>query len=81
MREVANNYQQIVTVEDGTIVGGLGSAVAEWLSENDKPCRLTRLGVRDEFIDQGTVKQQQQLCGIDEQSLYERLKQLMTSNP
>lgn len=81
LREVANNYQQIVTVEDGTIVGGLGSAVAEWLSENDKPCRLTRLGVRDEFIDQGTVKQQQQLCGIDEQSLYERLKQLMTSNP
>ncbi len=81
LREVANNYQQIVTVEDGTIVGGLGSAVAEWLSENDKPCRLTRLGVRDEFIDQGTVKQQQQLCGIDEQSLYERLKQLMKSNP
>ena len=39
---------------------------------------VTRLGVRDEFIDQGTVKQQHERCGIDEQSLYDTLKRLMT---
>ncbi len=78
LAEVAGRYRHIVTVEDGTIVGGLGSAVAEWLSEHDNRCRLTRLGVRDEFVDQGTVKQQQQLCGIDEQSVYDTLKKLIT---
>ncbi len=74
LREVAERYRHIVTVEDGTIVGGLGSAVLEWLSANDKRVDVVRLGVHDEFIDQGTVKQQQQHCGIDEQSIYETLK-------
>lgn len=73
LREVAERYRHIVTVEDGTIVGGLGSAVLEWLSENDKQVDVVRLGIRDEFIDQGTVNQQQQHCGIDEQSIYETL--------
>lgn len=73
MREVAECYQHIVTVEDGTIVGGLGSAVTEWLSDHDNHIDVVRLGVRDEFIDQGTVKQQQQLCGIDEHSIYDVL--------
>lgn len=74
LREVADRYRHIVTVEDGTIVGGLGSAVLEWLSANGKSTAVTRLGVRDEFIDQGTVAQQHQRCGIDEQSLYDTLK-------
>lgn len=74
LREVADRYRHIVTVEDGTIVGGLGSAVVEWLSTHDKPADVKRLGVHDEFIDQGTVKQQQQRCGIDEQSIYDTLK-------
>lgn len=74
LREVADRYRHIVTVEDGTIVGGLGSAVLEWLSENDKNVDVERLGIPDEFVDQGTVKQQQQHCGIDEQSIYEALK-------
>ena len=79
--EVAQSCSHIVTVEDGTIVGGLGTAVAEWLSEHDKHCALTRLGVRDEFVDQGTVGQQHSHCGIDEQGIYDCLKQLITRNP
>ena len=79
--EVAQSCSHIVTVEEGTIVGGLGTAVAEWLSEHDKHCALTRLGVRDEFVDQGTVGQQHSHCGIDEQGIYDCLKQLITRNP
>ena len=79
--EVAQSCSHIVTVEDGTIVGGLGTAVAEWLSEHDKHCALTRLGVHDEFVDQGTVGQQHSHCGIDEQGIYDCLKQLITRNP
>ena len=78
LSQVAQRHRHIVTVEDGTIVGGLGSAVCEWLSEHGNSADVRRLGVRDEFIDQGTVKQQHERCGIDEQSLYDTLKRLMT---
>jgi 1-deoxy-D-xylulose-5-phosphate synthase len=80
LSEVADRCSHIVTVEDGTIVGGLGSAVLEWLSANDKRVDVERLGIHDEFVDQGTVKQQQQHCGIDTDSIYNRLKQLITDN-
>ncbi len=63
--EAASRYRHMITVEDGTVVGGLGSAVAEWLAEQHSDCRLTRLGVNDRFIDQGTVAQQQAECGYD----------------
>ena len=65
LAEAASRYRHIITVEDGTVVGGLGSAVAEWLAEQHSDCRLTRLGVNDRFIDQGTVAQQQAECGYD----------------
>jgi 1-deoxy-D-xylulose-5-phosphate synthase len=65
LAEAASHYRHLITVEDGTVVGGLGSAVAEWLAEQHSDCRLTRLGVNDRFIDQGTVAQQQAECGYD----------------
>jgi 1-deoxy-D-xylulose-5-phosphate synthase len=65
LAEAASRYRHLITVEDGTVVGGLGSAVAEWLAEQHSDCRLTRLCVNDRFIDQGTVAQQQAECGYD----------------
>ena len=65
LAEAASRYRHLITVEDGTVVGGLGSAVAEWLAGQHSDCRLTRLGVNDRFIDQGTVAQQQAECGYD----------------
>ena len=74
----AERCAHIVTVEDGTTAGGLGSAVAQWLAQNGSHARLTTLGVDDRFIDQGTVAQQHALCGIDTESIYRTLKQLLT---
>ena len=76
LRQVAERFDQVVTVEDGTIVGGLGSAVAEWMTLQQHPLGVTRLGVPDRFIDQGTVAQQQQVCGFDVDTIYETLKNL-----
>ena len=80
LAEAASRYRHLVTVEDGTVVGGLGSAVAEWLAEQHSDCRLTRLGVNDRFIDQGTVAQQQAECGYDVEAIVkavdDALKQL-----
>ena len=76
LQEVAKCYKRIVTVENGTIIGGLGSAVIEWLAEHDYPCRVKRLGIPDKFIAQGTVKELHEICGFDVDSI----ANLLTTN-
>ncbi|MBR1882394.1 MAG: 1-deoxy-D-xylulose-5-phosphate synthase, partial [Muribaculaceae bacterium] len=80
LEEVVKNYSCIVTIEDGTIVGGLGCAVAEWVTGHGGTQRVSRLGVPDRFIDQGTVAQQQQACGIDEDGIYRHVRDLFTTH-
>ena len=77
MREIADRRLDIITVEDGTVNGGLGSAVAEWLEDNNiSGLRLIRLGLPDKFISQGTPAQLAALCGIDSESIYNKIKSL-----
>ena len=77
LAEVAQNYNYIVTVEDGTIVGGLGSAVAEYLAGHDAHARLLRLGLPDAFVEQGTVPQLQHQCGIDVESIVASVENML----
>ncbi|MCF0181163.1 MAG: 1-deoxy-D-xylulose-5-phosphate synthase [Muribaculaceae bacterium] len=79
VNEVVASHSHIVTVEDGTIMGGLGSAVAEVVARSGAHCTVTRLGIHDEYIDQGTVAQQQSKCGIDADSIYNTLKNLFST--
>lgn len=68
----------ILTVEDGTTVGGLGSAVEEYLQQNN--CRdiaVKKIGIPDTFVAQGTVSQLRKLCGIDADSIAEAAKELV----
>lgn len=77
LEQVASRYNYIVTVEDGTTVGGLGSAVAEWLATHSSSCKLVKMGVPDTFIDQGTVAQLQAVCGIDPAGIASQVKALI----
>lgn len=65
LREVADSGCPIVTVEDGTIEGGFGSAVLEWLSDAGYTNHLTRIGVPDAYVPHGKVSQLFGLCGMD----------------
>lgn len=70
LKYVSENYSDIVTVEDGTIVGGLGSAVMEWLNDNNvRNVVVHRIGIPDKFIGQGTVAQLRELCHADRASI------------
>ena len=69
LSEVAANFNRIVTIEDGTRKGGLGSAVLEWMNDNSFHPEITRLGMPDEFVEHGTVEQLKQLCGLDRESI------------
>lgn len=65
LEEIASKGCPVVTVEDGTVVGGLGSAVMEWMSDRGYTPDIERIGVPDCFVTQGTVAQLRELCGMD----------------
>ncbi len=65
LEEVATRYSRIVTVEDGALAGGMGSAVLEWLSDHDYHPAVTRLGLPDAFVEHGTVAELRHIVGLD----------------
>lgn len=73
LHKAARTGKPIVTVEDGTVNGGLGSAVAEFLSDNGYGNALHRLGIPDRFITQGTVPQLLELCHLDADAIYDTI--------
>ena len=56
-------------LEDGTVVGGLGTAVSEWFNEHDYHVKVKRVGIPDEFIPHGTVPELYKLCKMDNDSI------------
>lgn len=66
---VLNNYEEIITIEDGTVIGGFGTLVANYYEQNGLIVKMRKLGIPDFFIEQATVNEQQQIAGIDVNSL------------
>ena len=77
LQEVTSRFSKIITIEEATTTGGLGGAVAEWLADRNINAHLVRLGVHDTFVDQGTVRQLHELCGLDAVSIENKVKQLL----
>ena len=73
MEEVASRFSRIVTIEDGVRNGGLGSAVTEWMNDHGYRPHITRMGLPDSFVEQGTVRQLWEICGIDVESIKRQL--------
>jgi 1-deoxy-D-xylulose-5-phosphate synthase len=65
LHHVFNNYKQILTVEDGSVVGGLASLVADFKSHNNYHSKLKSLGVPNNFIEHGDVDALYKVCGFD----------------
>ena len=73
LHEVGRNYQHVVTIEDGSRNGGLGTAVTEFMADNGYTPHIVRLGLPDNFVEHGTVAELQHIVGIDEQAIIEAL--------
>lgn len=67
--ETGSKYKAVITVEDGTVVGGLGTAVSEWYCEHGYNVKVRKIGIPDSFIPHGTVPQLYELCGMDNNSI------------
>jgi len=65
LHEVFKKFDKVITVEDGTVIGGLGSAAIEFKNDNGYKATVKRLGVPDKFIEQGTPEELMRLCGYD----------------
>ena len=69
LQDIAAKFKRIITIEDAQRTGGFGSAVLEWMSDNDKQVKVVRMGIPDRFIEHGTVAQLQHIAGIDVEAI------------
>ena len=69
LHEVGKNFKKVVTVEDGVISGGLGSAVLEFMADNGYQVEVKRIGMPDHFVMHGTVAELHKQCGMDAESI------------
>ncbi len=74
LHTVFNTFETIITVEDGAISGGFGSAISEFAIKNKFKNNITILGVPDKFIHQGTVEELHQIVKIDSDSILNEIK-------
>ena len=74
LHAIFKKYKSIFTIEDGTIKGGFGTAIIEFAATHYYKNDITVLGIPDQFIEQGTVAELQQICKIDVASLIALLK-------
>lgn len=69
LKEIGGKFKTILTIEEGVVNGGFGSFVTSFFVENKYAINIKKLGVPDEFIEQGTVQDLHKLCRIDVDSL------------
>lgn len=73
LQEIGSQFDRIITIEDGVLTGGLGSAVVEYMNEHGFKPQIIRMGLPDSFVEHGTVKELYQICGIDEDSILSQI--------
>ena len=78
LHEVFAKFKRIITVEDGTVVGGFGSAVLEFMSQHDYHAEVKILGIPDSIVEHGTLKELQQECGFDAGSIAKTARDMLT---
>jgi 1-deoxy-D-xylulose-5-phosphate synthase len=80
LHEVFANYSKIITVEDGTVVGGFGSAVLEFMNENGYKADVKIMGIPDRLVEHGTPKQLYDEIGIDANGIATMLRKMVMLN-
>lgn len=77
LHEALQNYEKIITVEDGTVVGGFGSAVAEFMAENNYKNDLRILGIPDRLVEHGTLKELHHECAYDASAIADTVREML----
>lgn len=75
LHDICQHYERLITLEDGCVQGGMGSAVLEWMNDHGYALPVTRMGIPDEFIEHGTVDELQHICHMDVDSIVAAINQ------
>ena len=78
LHRIASQFNEVITVEDGVVTGGFGSAVMEFFNEHHYPVHVTRLGVPDRFISHGTQQELYRECGFDADGICRAVKKVLS---
>lgn len=78
LHEVFTRYNKVITVEDGTIVGGMGSAVLEFMADNGYRAQVKRLGIPDNFIEHGEQNELYEECGFSPDQIAKTVLELLS---
>lgn len=77
LHSVFHKFHKIITVEDGILKGGFGSAIIEFMCDNGYRAEIKRLGIPDYFVEHGTQEELARECGIDADSIAEIIREMV----
>ncbi len=76
LHSIFRNHKHIISIEDGTVIGGLGSMLTEFKSEHNYTNDISILGIPDQFIEHGKLEELYHICGYDKEGIIEQIKKL-----
>ena len=77
LHQVFSQYNKVITIEDGCIIGGIGSAIIEFMTEHGYYSKVKRLGIPDRFIDHGSQLELHKECGYDTESIVRTVNKMV----
>lgn len=77
LQKIGEKFKKIITIENGVLNGGMGSAILEYYSEKDISIEVRRLGLPDKFVEHGSVPELHHLCGIDKESIEKNIREVL----
>ena len=80
LEEVAARFSRIITVEDGAVTGGVGSAVLEYMSEHNHTPHVRRIGLPDHFVEHGAVGILHHICGTDSEGIAKAIREELSKD-
>lgn len=76
LHEIFGKFNKVITVEDGCLMGGFGSAVLEWMVDNDYQAQVKRLGIPDRIVEHGDQLELHIECGFDPSGIAQTVRDL-----
>jgi 1-deoxy-D-xylulose-5-phosphate synthase len=78
LHEIFSKFKKIITIEDGCIMGGFGSAIIEFMVDQKYQSEVVRLGIPDEYIHHGTQEELWDECGFDVAAIIKTIEKLVS---
>ena len=74
LHDIFKKFNKVITVEDGCLQGGFGSAILEFMADNGYSAKITRLGIPDKIVEHGEQAELYKECGYDTEAIVDKVK-------